>query len=236
MNAQNFYEYNKDATWIKQPIPNGLTIDQQAQWILLNSAWIELDLTFDITEWQKEAQSCSQYLVPHRDTDLESHNGWRSCCIHGIDVDKTKTWDHYVDKEEYQWTSISPLTPSIKEFCEKFPFEKLARVRFMEVSAGGNIAPHCDFNLTSMPSSFDPLEILLPINIAIIHPAECYMTLKDKGTVPWKEGKVILVNISNYHSVINNSSTPRTHLIIHGITGSRRQEFCELLVRSYERN
>jgi hypothetical protein len=106
----------------------------------------------------------------------------------------------------------------------------------MEVAPGGNVAPHSDYSLDSVPNNFDPLDILLPINIAITHPKECFMTLKNKGVVPWENVKTIFVNISNYHSVINFSNVPRIHLIMHGIPGNRKTEFCELIVKSYVRN
>jgi hypothetical protein len=44
-----------------------------------------------------------------------------------------------------------------------------------------------------------------------------------------------MVNIFNDHSVINNSSKDRIHLIAHCYLGNKRKEFCELIVNSYEK-
>jgi hypothetical protein len=76
---------------------------------------------------------------------------------------------------------------------------------------------------------------MIPINIAIIHPDNCYMTLTDIGIVPFKPGKIILVNIRNEHSVINNSDIRRIHLIGYGRPGNRIEKFCDLILRSYDK-
>lgn len=235
MNATEFY--NTYATCQSQfpKVPDGLTSNEQiTRWIFKqNVPYIELDLEFNVEKWLKESQIATRSLVNHREGD--NHQGWRSCCVHGIDVDKTGVWNCYTDTEpEYHWTTLSELTPTIKTFWQAFPFEKLARVRFMELAANGQIAPHND-SPPGFDKDFDSLSHLIPINIAISHPADCYMTLKDHGVVPWKTGDIKLVNITNDHSVINFNDQPRMHLIGHGIVGNRIEEFCELIVRSYNK-
>ena len=79
------------------------------------------------------------------------------------------------------------------------------------------------------------LEFGVPINIAIIHPSDCHMTLEGHGTVPFKEGKAFIINIRNVHSFVNNSAVSRIHLIAHGIPGNRKNEFVELIARSYRK-
>jgi len=54
--------------------------------------------------------------------------------------------------------------------------------------------------------------------------------------VPFKEGKVFIVNIRNYHSVINFSNKPRVHVIGHSYGyGKQLDAFAELVVKSYEK-
>jgi hypothetical protein len=235
LNAIEFLQTNLQ---LKKPLPqvpgNLKTSEDIARWVLKQDIpYIELDISFDIAKWQEEARLAMPYLISHR--EQQPHRGWNSCCIHGIDVEKTEIWNCYTDTEpEYHWTSLSESTPTIKEFWQNFPFEKLARVRFMELEARGYIAPHHD-----TPEDYTPdLEILnyiLPINIAIDHPDNCYMVLKDHGVVPWKTGDVKLVNIKNYHSVINFSEHNRMHLIAHGIVGNRIKEFSKLIADSYKK-
>jgi hypothetical protein len=215
-----------------KPIPNNLSPEEIVNWIFRSGfGWIELDVNFDLSTWKTESQQCLDHLVVHREGD--NHNGWRSCCIHGIDIDKTGIWSKYASAEpEYQWTELSTRTPAIKKFWQSLPFEKYARVRFMEVRARGFVAPHSDFTVTE---DMDVFNNIVPINIAITHPEKCNMILEGVGTVPWQEGKVFLVNISHVHSVVNNSDQPRLHMIGHGIPGNKKEQFIELIIRSYQK-
>ncbi len=208
-----------------------------ADWLLNKSdfGWLELDIDFDLDAWKKETAAAK--FVDHRGPD---HPGWNSSCIHGIDVDKTGAWTNYgYTKEEdvpYKWTSISEHTPNIKKFWQAFPYERYRRIRFMELEPGGRISPHSDApGRLPGETDLDMLEFGVPINIAIIHPSDCHMTLEGHGTVPFKEGKAFIINIRNVHSFVNNSAVSRIHLIAHGIPGNRKNEFVELIARSYRK-
>ena len=106
----------------------------------------------------------------------------------------------------------------------------------MELEPGGWISPHSDAP-GKLPGedSIDILEFGVPINLAIVHPADCHMTLDGYGCIPWEEGKAFMINIRNYHSVINFSMVSRIHLIAHGMPGNRKKDFVELIVRSYRK-
>jgi hypothetical protein len=233
--ATKFFEINSPLTTNFPKIPSELKTNEDiTKWIFKqNIPYIELDIKFDINQWLAESKVAEPFLVNHRES--QPHKGWKSCCIHGIDVDKTGIWKSYTDIEpEYHWTDLSEVTPIIKQFWQQFPFEKFARIRFMQVEAGGYIHPHQDAP-AGFDKDFDLLNHLVPINIAIDHPDKCYMTLQDHGIVPWKDGNVKLVNITNYHSVINFSDRPRMHLIAHGIVGNRFKEFSALIAESYKK-
>jgi hypothetical protein len=233
IHADEFYQTHKDCDWKLPNIPSNIINDiDKVKWIFEQKiGWIELDLNIDVLEWQQEAKEAEAFLVEHREGG--GHQGWRSCCIHGLDVDKTGVWNLYQDSDSgYHWTRLSNLTPTITTFWKQFPFEDLVRVRFMEVAPGGWVAPHND---TPPGAKVDLMEHIIPINIAIDHPDNCQMTLKDFGCVPWKNGKVILVNITNDHSVYNYSDHPRMHMIGHGHIGNKIEEFCKLIIRSYNK-
>ena len=198
--------------------------------------WIELDLDFNLVKWKEEARRAKEYLVHHREGD--GHDGWKSCCIHGIDIHKTGHWQNYVGSEEhanYHWTELSKLTPTITNFWKSFPTEKFARLRFMELAAGGRIAPHNDSPNGIKNTEFDMMDHLIPINIAIVHPTDCFMELEGHGRVPFQEGKAFIVNITNTHTVVNNSPFNRTHMIAHCVIGNKKKEFADLVVRSYNK-
>lgn len=194
--------------------------------------WIKLDIAFDLLNWQKEADLIKPYLVPHREGG--GHNGWRSCCLHGLGIDITGTHDE-VHIDEYQWTSLADLCPTISSFWKSFPTERFKRLRFMELAPGGLVAPHADGPNGIKNTEFDMMDHIIPINIAITHPDTCYMDLAKYGRVPWSAGSAFLVNITDTHTVVNNSPDFRMHMIAHCIIGNRKKEFSELIVRSYNK-
>lgn len=235
-----FYEKNKNIGWTMPNLPSGITTDYDiANWLLnkSNFGWLELDLDIDLYSWKIESERCREYLVPHRESDSR---GWNSVCIHGINEISTGAWTKYgYDTEEavpYRWTDISQYTPAIKEFWEKFPYDQYRRIRFMEVLPSGYIDPHSDMpGRLPGEENFDALKFGVPINIAITHPNDCYMSLEGHGVIPWQEGRAFIVNIRNYHSVINLSDKSRIHLIAHGKLNKSTDKFVELIARSYRK-
>jgi hypothetical protein len=242
ISALEFYNSNKDCAWSVDPIPVHLmSTIEKARWILneANFGWIELDLTVDVANWQLESYQAEPYFVAHRE---DNNVGWNSCCIHGIDTDKTGAWTNYGYADEkqvpYAWTNLSNRTPVIKRFWQsEFPSDNYRRIRFMKLEPQSAITPHSDMP-GKLPGEqgIDMLDFGVPINIAVKHPEDCYMVLEKFGIVPFKEGKVFIVNIRNYHSVINFSNSARVHVIGHSYGyGKQLDTFAELVVRSYEK-
>lgn len=238
--ALEFYNQNKNCTWKLDPLPSG-TVIEQARWILneSNFGWIELDLEIDLARWQLEAEQAQPYFVAHRE---EQNTGWNSCCIHGIDVDKTGAWTNYGYTDEtqvpYSWTKLSHKAPTVKHFwSNKFPADKYRRIRFMELEPRSAITPHSDMpGRLPGEEGMDMLDFGVPVNTAVAHPEDCYMVLEGYGVVPFKDGKMFIVNIRHYHSVINFSDSKRVHVIGHSYGyGNKKEQFAELLVRSYKK-
>ena len=240
--ALEFYKSNKNCSWTIEPIPNHLVSNiEKARWILneANFGWIELDLDIDLSGWQLEANQAEPYFVAHRE---EQNTGWNSCCIHGIDTDKTGAWTNYGYTEEqqvpYSWTELSHKTPTVRRFWqEQFPSDNYRRIRFMELEPLSAITPHSDMP-GKLPgeAGMDMLDFGVPVNIAVVHPDDCHMVLEGHGIVPFKEGRAFIVNIRNYHSVLNFSNKKRIHVIGHSYGyGSKKAEFADLIVRSYEK-
>lgn len=242
ISALEFYNNNKNCIWTKEPIPPHLTSNlEKARWILneANFGWIDLDIGIDTSVWQLESQQAEPYFVPHRE---EQNHGWNSCCIHGVDVDKTGAWTNYGYTDEsqvpYHWTELSLKSPVVKHFWQDiFPTNSYRRIRFMELEPHSAIIPHSDMpGRLPGEADMDMLDFGVPINVAVIHPKDCYMVLEGYGVVPFKEGKAFIVNIRNYHSVINFSDQKRIHVIAHSYGyGSKLSEFADLVVRSYEK-
>jgi hypothetical protein len=208
-------------------------LDQARKILRTGIPWLELDLTFPVDAWKQQVLEANPYYQEYRDSDSK---GWASCCLHGLAVDKIYTADNYGYNEysaPYQYTDLASKTPLITNFWRnQFPSERYTRIRFMRVSAGGSINWHND---GSLPDGIDPLESILPINLAVIHPTNCEMEIEGHGVVPWTEGKIIMLNISKNHAVFNRSAKDRIHMIANVILGNRKKEFAEMLVRCYNK-
>lgn len=205
-------------------------IEQAREILSLDIGWIELDLEIDLKTWKKESELVHNFMVEHRAG--EGHQGWQGCSLHGIDTHVT---GHRCDKN-FKWTALSKITPNITNFWKKFPSENYARIRFMNLAPYGRIAEHNDSPGGKSNQEIDMMDLIVPINIAINHPSNCNMHIKGHGTVPWKEGKAFLINITKDHYVKNESPHSRLHLIAHCILGNKKKEFAELIVKSYKKH
>jgi hypothetical protein len=241
--AEIFFEENKNTFERKHmlfKLPHESMSDEEiALWILRghHGDWLNLNLKINKQDFLTEEKYAESYYVSHRDakTGEGTHYNWTSCTLHGIDVDKTNVWSvyGYNEQPEYKWTILGEKTPKIREFCESLPFERLDRVRFMKLGPKGYITPHSD---GGPGIDWDKIwEHPLPINIAIDHPLGCYMSIEGTGAVPFSDGKAFLVNILKTHSVINFTTKERKHLIVHGIVGNRKEEYCKLLADNYRK-
>jgi hypothetical protein len=209
-----------------------MNILDQARAILRKSDiyWIELDLKFDVDVWKTQMLEAEPYYQEYRESDS---TGWSSCCLHGLGVDKPYVAEHYGHNEyqaPYQYTDLAYKVPAITDFWKnQFPTERYTRLRFMKVSPGGRIGWHND---GTIPSNIDPLDVVLPINVAVKNPINCTMQIEDQ-IVPWEEGKIFMLNISKNHAVFNHSAKSRIHMIANIILGNRKEEFAEMLVSCY---
>ncbi len=238
MNAFNFLKINKKLKQALPAIPSKYkTKKDKVNWLLNFSdfGFLHLPLEIPLKNWREETKYAQSFFVSHRETDS---SGWESCCIHGIDIDKTGSWTNYGYTNEkdvpYRWTTLSDYTSSIKKFCLNFPYENFKRIRLMKLKPNGYINPHSDAP-GKLPGELgiDVLEIGVPINIAIIQPEDCYFSLENYGTIPFTEGSAFLINIRNVHSVINLSNKERIHLIMQGCPGNKLDEFIDMVVDSY---
>lgn len=208
-------------------------LDQARKILRSGIPWLELDISVDTDVWKQQALEAESFYQEYRESDSKY---WSSCCLHGLSVDKTYTADRYGYDEfhaPYQYTELAYRCPVITDFWKHvFPAERYTRIRFMKVGAGGMIDWHND---GSIPETMDPLSSVLPINIALINPIACEMEIEGHGTVPWHEGKIMMINISKNHAVFNRSSKDRIHMIANVVLGKRQNEFCDMLIRCYNK-
>ena len=202
------YNSNADFDWIKQE--SGLP-------------WLQLSIDIPHETILKELKTIQSLLVSHRDSYGE-HQGWRSFCIHGKSFDATREETHYNDSRPYIWTPEARqyLPQTIEYFCTQWPKVTFARLRVMLLEPGGYVSVHSDHSKSE----------LMPINIAITQPVNCDFVMERHGVVSFRPGSAFWLDVSNRHTVFNNSDQPRWHLIVH--QSFDNVEFQNLVVKSYQ--
>lgn len=197
------------------------------KWIVTESGipWLKLNITIPFQNILDEIVQSNHLLVNHRD-DYGEHEGWQSFCIHGKSLTETK---HCSDDRPYTWIpEVKQLMPKTVKFFQDLNLGNYLRLRVMALQPGGYISLHKDSGHNQTLDNF-----LSPINIAITQPKDCYFVMKDWGTVPFNQGDALMLDVNNYHAVLNNSNQTRYHLIVH--TENRTDFFKNLVVDSYNK-
>ena len=190
----------------KIPTPNSRA------YVWTDAKCLKLDLNVPHEEMAAEAKSLRDKFVLYRDQDSYGHQGWYSLPLFGLSRDKPASWDAYgydsanEAAKDFDWTDIAEQCPiTVNWLRTQFPSNKLGRVRFMLLEAGGFIAPHKD-SAYSVPD---------PVNIALTNPKDCIWQWGTGDVLNFEPGDAYAMNISYEHSVYNRSNEDRYHLIIH---------------------
>ena len=115
------------------------------------------------------------------------------------------------------------MPKTVEYFKNTWPNAGYRRLRVMELAPGGIISVHQDTT---------PPDALRAVNIAITQPTGCEFIMEGYGLVPFTESSAYMLNISNRHTVINNSPEYRFHIIAHQ---EFDKEFDNVLVTSYNK-
>lgn len=187
---QSFLKFVPDEDWIRQSC--GLP-------------WLELGIDCDGQSLTKEATAVYPMAVKHRSDDTLfglNHAGWRSLCLYGVSPEQTQE-----SPGKKTWTTVADQCPhTVKFIHQHWQIDDLTgRIRFMWLEPGGYILPHHDRETAGFHEC----------NVALYHPDGCNFRFLNYGNVPFKTNKAFLVDISNKHLVVNESSEMRIHLIVH---------------------
>ena len=190
----------------KDPLPNS------REYLFSDAKCLKLDLPIPFEEIAEEAKAIRSKFILYRNDDGYAHKGWWSLPIHGLGLDKPMSWDAYGyasandAAKDLHWTEIAEQCPVTVNWLKNvFPSKKYGRVRFMLLEAGGYISLHKD----------SPMSVPEPINVALTNPKECNWIWGDGNTLDFPPGTAYAMNLSYEHSVYNNSTEDRYHLIIH---------------------
>ena len=172
--------------------------------------YLKLDIELPYQEMCEEAFNLIDKFTPHRG-DEYSHRGWESLTIHGLGWDKHENYDAYGYKkgkdasDDMIWTEIAGMCPiTTKWLKETFPSNRYGRVRFMLLRAGGQIAMHKDSSM----------KLIENINVALNNPPGCKWIWRDGEELIMEPGGVYAMNLYYHHSVVNDSTEDRMHIII----------------------
>jgi hypothetical protein len=219
--SKKFYQRYKDVQWK----PMDLTADVDYEWIAKSSQlpWLELDIEIPIDKILREIQNIKHLCVPHRD-DYAENAGWNSFCIHGQSYNATREDIYYDHSQPYQYTkeAIDLMPYTVQYFKDVWPHLSYQRLRVMQLKPNGYISLHKDNDIST----------LSPINIAITHPLDCGFVMAKYGTVPFEPGRAFVLDVSNHHTIFNNSQQDRWHIIVHQNSDDK---FKDLVVKSYKK-
>lgn len=186
-----------------------------------NLPWLKLMISVPYEIINEEIKNIENHFVLHR-SDYSEHTDWQSFCIHGKSFDATREDDYYLDNRPHDWTPEAiKLMPQTVEYFKHWPRNKFFRIRVMKLAPAGIISIHRDAELPGK---------LGPINIAITQPLECKFVMENHGVVPFIKGSAFILNVSNRHTVVNDSDEYRYHIIVHQ---SNDAVFDKLVVESY---
>jgi len=206
-----------------KPLPDTINVNELSKWIMheSNLATLLLDIEIPYKEMFQEAMAQEHLFVKHRG---DVSPGWSSMAIHGTAVDHTQPKEYYFKENapDYSWTELAELCPVTKQWIKSLEFDRLDRVRFMKLDPGGYIDPHRDTDVQGIHAW----------NVALNNPQGHVFVMDGYGYVPWSEGQVRGIDVSKYHSVVNNGTVPRIHMIIHGAFGNK---FRKIIVDSYKK-
>lgn len=183
-------------------------------WIQNKSNWASLKIHayFPLADIQKEVIDCHRFWVKHRGFESD---GWESMCVHGQSLEHTGGYTESLG--DYHWTELAEHCPkTVKWLKEYWGFSSYDRVRFMKLKPGGFIRPHQD----------SPNRKLTAFNLSIIEPSYGHeFAMEEAGLIPWQEGDIRLIDIGRKHSLVNNGTEDRIHMIIHGRYGPNTLNF-----------
>jgi len=175
-----------------------------------DAKFLKLDIPVPYQAMLKEAQALKHRFTEHRNPEGQ-HSGWKSLALYGLGESRHENWSEYGYKSaleaarDFKWTPASEECPTTMQFLlNTFPCNRYGRVRLMLLEAGGWIGPHNDTKH----------RLLENINISLSNPAGCVWRWGDGEEVFMEPGGAYAMNISYEHSIVNNSTEDRYHLIV----------------------
>jgi aspartyl/asparaginyl beta-hydroxylase (cupin superfamily) len=168
--------------------------------------YLKLPFTWDVPKLQQEVQSLATDAWKLHYNKKHYEGDWSIIPLHSVNgaienLFSIQTQTHI----KYAPTIFLENCMYIKELLNTLECEKTS-VRLMQLAAGASIKPHSDYDM-----SFEDGEVRFHIPV-ITHEAVQFFILDEY--IPMQQGESWYLNLSLTHSVNNNSTINRIHLVI----------------------
>lgn len=170
--------------------------------------YIKFPLHFDSHRLKEDVQRVmnSNWVDHYNHNDYDGK--WTSIALMSANGKSDNIYAFNFDSKEITATEALNSCLYFKEILDSFHFEKAA-VRLLNLSVGAQIKPHSDHCLGYEDGFFR-------LHIPIITNPDVIFILDDKRLI-MNEGECWYINANFTHSVANNGSEDRIHLVIDGI-------------------
>lgn len=169
---------------------------------------IQFPLYFDSNRLKEDVQKVmnTNWVDHYNQNDYDGK--WTSIALMSANGKSDNIYAFNFDSKEIIATEALEACTYFKEILDSFHFEKAA-VRLLNLSAGAQIKPHSDHCL-GYEDGFFRLHIPIITNPNVIF-------ILDSKRLIMNEGECWYINANFTHSVANNGSEDRIHLVIDGI-------------------
>lgn len=198
------------------------------EYFVSDAKYLKIDLPVPHEQMHAEASALRSKFIEYRSKDA---NGWHSLPIIGKSATEPNSWQSYFSSAKeaapyMTWTEIADQCPvTVNWLTSVYPSNSYARVRFMLLESGGKIDFHKDTEHM----------VLGAVNVAITNPKGCAWHWRDGDSLEFVPGDAYSMNLGYEHSIINNSSEDRYHLIVHHYDStSRWKELITASMSKYE--
>jgi hypothetical protein len=205
-------------------------IEGAREYLHTDAKCLKLDLEIPHEAMASEAQALKDRFIRYRKDDGYDHHDWFSLPLYGLGLDRPMSWDAYgylsprEAAKDFSWTEIAEQCPVTVDWLKNiFPSQRLGRVRFMLLKAGGFISRHRD----------SPYSIPDAVNIALTNHPNCIWWWADGDRIDFKPGDAYAMNLSYEHSIENRSIEDRYHLIVHHHDST--PEWKNMMIQAMER-
>lgn len=170
--------------------------------------YLKFPMNFDAALLQSELNSIlEQQWVPHFNSGGYEGN-WNVLSLYAAGGKANNVFVPLTNDLKLEETAVLKQSPYMQEVIASFQFPKIA-VRLLRLEAGARIKPHKDHELGYEDGQFR-------LHIPIMTNPDVHFVLDGKELI-MLEGECWYTNVNYEHSVVNEGTKDRIHLVIDGV-------------------